>query len=60
MLKDITLQRVKNQKGSVIYTNKFVKWNGQFLKDKKTKEEIKSSNSALSMKETEIIIKTFS
>lgn len=60
MLKDITLQRVKNQKGSVIYTDKFVKWNGQFLKGKKTKEEIKNSNSALSMKETEIIIKTFS
>lgn len=60
MLKDITLQRVKNQKGSVIYTNKFVKRNGQILKDKKTKEEIKNSNSALSMKETEIIIKTFS
>lgn len=60
MLKDITLQRVKNQKESVIYTNKFVKRNGQILKDKKTKEEIKNSNSALSMKETEIIIKTFS
>lgn len=60
MLKDITLQRVKNQKGSVIYTDKFVKRNGQFLKGKKTKEEIKNSNSALSMKETEIIIKTFS
>lgn len=40
MLKDIITLRIKNQKGSIIYTYTFVKWSGQFLKTK-TKTEIK-------------------
>ena len=58
MLKDIITQRIKNQKGSIIYTYTFFKWNGLF-KDKNENRN-KNSDSALCMKETEIIIKTFS